>query len=247
MGDTHYYAAYAKLADGSIVYSAVYAYSPKQYAMNRIEKSSDQNMKALCVALLNYGAEAQLAFGYRTDDLMNGDLSDEHHSWVTAYSADLFRGPVAADAAKVGNFVKTNTGFYARTASVSMDEAFAINYYFTPDTAPDGEVTFYYWTSDAYAAAATLTAENASGSMTMALTQDGSYWANIKGIAAKQLDETFYVAGVYTADGETFCTGIIAYSISKYCMNKISSGSDIAGLAAAMAVYGHHAKEYFPG
>jgi hypothetical protein len=83
--------------------------------------------------------------------------------------------------------------------------------------------------------------------MTMTLAQNGSYWANITGIAAKQMDETFYVAGVYTADGETFCTGVIAYSISKYCMNKISSGSNIADLAAAMAVYGYHAKVYFPG
>jgi hypothetical protein len=81
----------------------------------------------------------------------------------------------------------------------------------------------------------------------MVLMQDGSYWANVAGIAAKQLDETFYVAAVYTANGETFCTGVVAYSISKYCMNKISSGSDIAALAAAMAVYGHHAKVYFPG
>jgi hypothetical protein len=215
--------------------------------MNRIEKSTDQNMKALCVALLNYGAQAQLVFGYRTDDLMNAGLTDEHRSWTVTYSAELFRGAVAADAAKVGSFAKTDTGFSKRTATVSMDEAFAINYYFTPDAAADGEISFYYWTSDAYAAADTLTAENASGTMTMTLAQNGSYWANITGIAAKQMDETFYVAGVYTADGETFCTGVIAYSISKYCMNKISSGSNIADLAAAMAVYGYHAKVYFPG
>jgi hypothetical protein len=247
MGDTRYYVAYAKLADGTYVYSSVYAYSPKQYAMNLIERSSNQNMKALCVAMLNYGAEAQLLFGYRTDDLMNADLTDEQRSWVTPYSADLFQGAVAADPAKVGSFAKTDTGFSSRAATVSMDGAFSINYYFTPDAAVDGEISFYYWTGDAYAAADTLTAENASGTTTMVLMQDGSYWANVAGIAAKQLDETFYVAAVYTVNGETFCTGVVAYSISKYCMNKISSGSDIAALAAAMAVYGHHAKVYFPG
>jgi hypothetical protein len=76
MGDTRYYAAYAKLADGTFVYSDAYAYSLKQYAMNMLGKDSTSvKQKALCVAMLNYGAAAQNYFGYRTDDLMNADLT----------------------------------------------------------------------------------------------------------------------------------------------------------------------------
>ena len=68
MGDDRYYCAYAKLTDGSYIYAPLYRYSPKQYAWSRLEKSTDENVKALCVALLNYGTAAQRYFDYKTGD-----------------------------------------------------------------------------------------------------------------------------------------------------------------------------------
>jgi hypothetical protein len=68
----------------------------------------------------------------------------------------------------------------------------------------------------------------------------------VKGIAAKMLDQTYYVAGVYTdAEGNTHCTGVIAYSLSKYCMNNAKPGKPMQALAAATAMYGYYAGEYF--
>lgn len=56
--------------------------------------------------------------------------------------------------------------------------------------------------------------------------EGGAYWGQVKGIAAKQLDMTYYVAGVYTdAEGNTHRTGVIAYSLSKYSINKSSGES----------------------
>ncbi len=246
MGDTRFYVAYAKFADGSYVFSPVYEYSPKKYAMNMLGKSStSENQKALCVAMLNYGAEAQKYFGYHTDSLMNGELTAEQQTMVVAYSADLFTGPVRADAAKVGNMVRTDKGFSACSATVSFDGAFAINYYFVPNSYLDGAITFYYWSSGDYANVTELTAANATGKLTMQKQPDGSYWAQISGIAAKEMDDTYYVAAVYTSDLEKCCTGVIAYSLSKYCMNNASNGSAMADFAKATAVYGYHAKEYF--
>ena len=245
MGDTRYYAAYAKLADGSYLYSQLYSYSPKAYALSRLEKSTDANMKALCAAMLNYGAQAQLYFGYKTHDLMNASLTAEQKALVADYSAGLFRGAVSADPAKVGSFAKTATGFSGRSATVSFEGAFAINYYFTPDSAVDTGVTFYYWTPADYAKASTLTTSNASGKMTMVKNTDGSYWAEVTGIAAKQLDDTYYVAAFYTNNSEVRCTGVIAYSLSKYCVNNAKAGNPMEALAAATAVYGYHAKAYF--
>ena len=73
-----------------------------------------------------------------------------------------------------------------------------------------------------------------------------TYWGQVSGIAAKSLDETYYVAGVYTdADGNTYCTGVIAYSLSKYCMNNAKPGKDMQALASATAMYGYYAKLYF--
>ena len=245
LGDDIFMCVYAKLADGSYVYSDVITYSPKTYAMNRLEKSADEKLKALCVAMLNYGAAAQNYFGYKTDALMNADLTAEQQALVTAYSADLFNGAIAADPAKVGEFAKTENGFASRSASVSFEGAFAINYYFTADAAVDGEIKFYVWNSEDYANAETLTAENATESAVMVDNGNGAYWAQVGHIAANEMDDTYYVAAVYSSNGETYCTGVIAYSLSSYCVKNASNGSAMQVLAQSAAVYGYHADAYF--
>ena len=143
--------------------------------------------------------------------------------------------------------VRTNTGGYTkRYPTVSFEGAFAINYYFTPNEAAAGEMTFYYWSADAYAQAEVLTAENASGAVTMAATEDGRYWAQISGIAAKELDETLYVAAFYEAEGETYCSGVLAYSLAHYCKTHAgNAASDMNAFANAAAIYGCAAKSYF--
>jgi hypothetical protein len=235
---------YVKLADGSYVYSKQITYSPKIYAMNRLQNSDSEEMKALCVALLNYGAAAQKYFGYKTDALMNADLTEEQLKLAKAYSADMVATAEKPDAAKAGAFAQTQ-GFSAKFATVSMEGYFAINYYFTPSAAVDGDMTFYYWTGEDYANAEALTAENATGVMTMTLT-GGSYWAQISGIAAKEFDAPLYVAAVYESDGQQYCTGVIPYSLSTYFVSRVAKGSDnMKELAAAAVVYGFYAKNYF--
>jgi hypothetical protein len=243
MGDTRYYAAYAKLPNGSYCYSTAHSYSPRQYAMNMLgRESTSQKQKALCVAMLNYGAEAQRYFGYRTEDLMNGALSADQQALVREFDASLFAGAIAAEEGKTVNFTRTE-GFSGRTATVSFDGAFAINYYFTPNAQVSGGMTLYIWTPEAYAGAEVLTTDNAAA-VTMRAEENGSYWAQIDGIAAKYLDETYYVAGVYTdAAGNTCCTGVISYSLSRYCLNK-TEGS-MAKLSMATAMYGYYAARYF--
>ena len=247
MGDYRYYAAYVKLTDGTYAYSPLYQYSPKKYATNMLSKdSTSAGQKALCVAMLNFGAAAQKYFGYRTDDLMNKDLTAEQQALVIPYEASLFKGAIAADSAKTANFPKNADAFSGRSATVSFEGAFAINYYFTPSKTVAGEMTMYYWSPEAYATATELTTANASGSITMVASGDGSYWGQVSGIAAKYLDETYYVAGVYTdAAGNTCCTGVIAYSLSRYCINNAKDGNPMQELAANTAMYGYYAKLYF--
>jgi hypothetical protein len=241
LGDDIFMRVYAKTENG-IVYSDVISYSPKQYALSRLEKSDNADMKALCVAMLNYGAAAQEYFGYKTDDLMNDSLTAEQKALVMDYDASLFTGAVDAEESKIGSFVKT-AGFGNKAASVSFEGAFAINYYIAPSAAVNGDVTFYYWTPSDYASANVLSIENASGICSMA-EMDGVYHAQVEGIAAKELDSTYYVAAVYTDDaGNTCCTGIIAYSLSKYCMNNING--NMSHLAQNTAMYGYYASLYF--
>ena len=247
MGDTRYYVAYAKLDDGTYVYSNICGYSPKQYAMNMLGKSTTSDkQKVLCVAMLNFGAAAQEYFGYKTDDLMNAELTDEQKALVIPYDKTLFTGAVEADASKVGAFAATASGFAEMGATVSLEGAFSVNYYITPSATVDRDLTLYIWTPEAYAAADILTAENASQTVSMTICGQGSYWGQVKNIAAKGLDDTYYVAGVYTDDsGNTYCTGVIAYSLSKYCINKAVDGCNMQQLAGATAMYGYYAKQYF--
>ncbi len=245
MGDERYYCAYAKLTDGTYAYSPLYQYSPKKYAMSRIQNSTDESMKALCVAMLNYGAAAQEYFGYRTDDLMNAGLTDAQKALVKAYDAAYFNGAAKADTDKMGFFAATG-GFSGASVSVSFEGAFAINYYFLPSSAVDGEMKLYIWNPDTYTASNVLTAENASEVINMDAQEGGAYWGQVSGIAAKMLDETYYVAAVYTdAQGNTQSTGVIGYSLSQYCLNNAKSGRDMESLAGATAMYGYYAKAYF--
>jgi hypothetical protein len=244
MGDNRYYAAYAKLSNGTYAYSNAYEYSPKKYSMNMLGKTSTSDkQKALCVAMLNYGAAAQGYFKYNTDNLMNNELTAAQKALNISYDESLFTNAVAATAAKSKNFTKTTTGFSKRTATVSFEGAFVINYYFTPSAAVKGNMTFYYWTPEAYASVTTLTKNNASGTCAM-VENNGVYFAEVTGIPAKALDQTYYVAGVYTdASGNTYCTGVIAYSLSKYCIN--NANGNMGELAKATAMYGYYAAQNF--
>ena len=245
LGDDIYLRGYAKTADGTYVYTQLMRYSPKMYAMSRLEKSEDAQLKALCVALLNYGAQAQKYFGYRTDALMNADLTAQQQALVSGYTDDMVTPVAKADEAKAGVFVN-NQGFRKRTASVSLDGVFAINYYFTPAKAVEGSVTFYCWSAETYEGATALTAQNATAAVTMEPADNGAYFAKVDGIAAKDFDEPVYVAAVYEAEGQTQCTGIIAYSLSGYFAGRVQKDSgQLKDLSAAAAVYGFYAKNYF--
>jgi hypothetical protein len=248
MGDVKYMVVYAKQPGGDYVYSRVLQYSARTYCLNRVHNSTNENMRALCVALMNYGAEAQKYFAATTDytytELMNTGF-EQYQDLVKPYSENLVNKAGAVGAAKAGVFGTTAKGFDRRSVSVSANGNFALNYYFVPSVAAE-KVTLYYWTASQFAAVPVLTAENASGSMTMTrLNEQNEYWTCIDGIAAKEIDQTIYVCGVYEVDGVTYSTGVIPYSIATYCVNKASGESEIKAFARAMVVYGYHAKTYF--
>ena len=243
LGDAVYFRIYAKLADGSYIYSPMASYSPKKYAYSVLNGNYGDDMKALVVAMLNYGSEAQNYFSYNTDALVNADLTAEQKALVEAYRADMVNPVVKADSAKTGNFVN-NGGFSRRYPAVSFEGAFCINYFFTPANPVDGNLVLYYWNQAAYNSADVLTTDNATGALLM--MGDSERQADVTGIAAKDLDGTVYVAAVYTSGGTTYCSGVLAYSIGAYCTDRIANGSaTMQTFAAATAVYGYYAKSYF--
>lgn len=245
MGDTLYFRLYAKLTDGTITYSEMLGYNCKAYAQNILANSSDEKMKALVVAMLNYGAEAQKYFGYDADNLMNGSLTKAQQALAEAYSTDTMPDPKAVDSGKNGIF--RNNSFGKTSITVSFDGAFAMNYYSTLANTPDGKVMMYYWTEEAYTSATVLSEGNASGAVEMKLTDTANrYWACIDGIAAKEMWETIFVGIVYTSGGVTHTSGVINYSLGRYCDTVAGKDSSAQqALAKATAVYGYHANAFF--
>lgn len=244
LGNTVYLAIYAKLSDGSYTYSKLVSYSAVQYAAGQLKNSTDTKLKQLVVAMLNYGTQAQLYFGYRTDALANASLTEAQKTLPDDYRSDMVQSVPASPADKQGAFVN-NAGFTSRRPAISFEGAFCINYFFAPKYTPDSGITLYYWNAADYNSASVLTPANASGSFKLDGEGTGDYRGDINGIAAKALSEAVYVAAAYKSDGTVWTSGVLGYSIGAYCSSQASKGGAIADLAMATAVYGYHAQQYF--
>ena len=245
LGDSLWFAVYAQLSDGSYVYTKLVSYSPRDYARSILgDSSSGDEIKALVVAMLNYGAAAQTYFEYRTDDLVNSFLTAQQQALVEEYRADMMDTVPAASAQKQGAFAN-NGGYVRRYPSVTFGTAFTIKYYYTPQYEPVDGIKMYYWDAAAFEAADVLTAENATGCMTMNGKGTGQYHAAVTGIAAKDLDKGVYVAFCYSDGTTDYASGVLEYSIGTYCVSLAENEDAFAPLARATVVYGYYAKNYF--
>ena len=246
LGDTVYMKLYVKMANGNYVYSKLFSYSPKTYATNQLKNSSDVKVKRLMVAMLNYGAAAQTYFAYKPYSLANNGLTADQKALVSNYSTSMVPGASSVSSSKIGIFTNSG-GFSSKRPAVSFGSAFSIEYFFTPAYTPSGNMTLYYWTQADYNAVSTLKSSNASGRIQMTKQVDGSYHATISGIAAKDINQTIYVAGGYKSGTTNHCTGVLPYSIGTYCASQVSKATTAKDLAAATAVYGYYANAYFNG
>ncbi|MBQ2944443.1 MAG: hypothetical protein IJD93_07140 [Ruminococcus sp.] len=246
LGDTVYFKVYAVLSDGTYIYSDMLSENAADYAQNVLQNpAASKELKALMVSLLNFGAEAQVCYGYKTSSLANAGLTAAQKALAKAYSADMADKTEVASASKTVNFTKT-----AKKAmlypTVGFDtELFAVNYNLVLPDAQD-EVKLYYWTEDAYLGADELTTGNATAVVAMTKDSQGIYTAQVKDISAKDIDKTIYVCVVYTSQGETLCTGVVSYSVADFCkLYAENNSADIQPLAQAAIVYGYYAKKCF--
>ena len=242
LGDDIFFAVYAKRTDGSYYYNRLVFYSPRTYAYSSLATGSAA-MKPIVIAMLNYGSAAQSYFNYKTDTLVNADLTDEQKGLVESYRTDMITPVASPDTGKQGAFI-TNGGFSRRYPTVSFEGAFCINYYCVPSAAVSGDITLYYWDQLAYDTNGVLTAENATAAIPM-VSENGEYHATVEGIAAKDLSRGVYVAFVYYDGTAIYSSGILAYSIGTYCATQATGTGATADLAKATAVYGYYANELF--
>lgn len=245
MGDNVYVKVYAEISEGSYLYSDMISINAVDSVNKTLKNPTvSKEQKAMLVALLNFGAQAQLYFGYNTSKLANAGLAAEHRALVKKYSSSMVKDSLQADSGKLGDFVKTASNAMVYPTVTFEEENFTVNYNCIAQDA-QGEVKLYYWDEETYSKAETLTAQNAKGIIIMTKNQKGVYTASIEGIAAKDIDNTIYTAVVYTANGETLCTGTVSYSFADYCKHNAEKNCDAQDIAQAAIVYSYYAKKFF--
>ena len=135
----------------------------------------------------------------------------------------------------------TGSGF-----SLSFEDEILVNFYYTvsdlTDVTEQGMLVFYADPGTADIAKADDVYDDAKY-----VESSGSYIVTTTGIAAKDLNQTIYVAGGYKSGSTNYCTGILPYSIGTYCASQVSKSTEAKDLAAATAVYGYYANAYFNG
>lgn len=110
-----YLRVYVKDNAGNYTYSDLMPYSVRTYCKSRLEKSSDEKLKATCVSMLHYGAAAQVYFNYRTDDLANAGIIEKYPN--PAWDASLL------DALETVNAnIPTSAGFTLQQRTLSLDD-----------------------------------------------------------------------------------------------------------------------------
>lgn len=251
--------------DGVVYESAIRDYGVLTYAENMMKKDNEA-LKSALVALLNYGAAAQIDLGYKTDDLANKDLQRyvDEFGLNPAYldlgwTDDYLTSVVEPSEAMTVNFAPTGTVTSA-AKSLYLKGAISVNYYVTvgkdKTKFANSTATMYFWTAEQYAklakAGTALTKENASYFVT---NDKLAYNSNAKlqyyytflsdQIPAKNFGDTIYaVMCVTDSDGVEHCSEMILYSPEVYAANKINNGKveTVDDVAKWMVVYGERAK-----
>lgn len=245
MVDTLYVRAYVILPDGSYEYSEVTEFSPVMYAQLILQKEdAADTMKELAIALMNYGAAAQVYFNYKTDNLMNAWLTEEQRDY--AWSNDMINA-LPKDTSKY--LYAGDDRIVWRGSSVTFVGAVNQNFYFQiPEELTENaqKIELLYWTQSDYDALSQLTVENAR-KVTYSL-EEGR--AVIEGTAAKDLGKAFYFAvHIVYEDGEVF-SEIHVDSAHDYARRVLSSGTTsdaMKDLAKALVYYSCKAKSQLGG
>ena len=244
MGDLLYVRAFVEV-NGEKVYSPrSISYSPVVYSQYHIEEAAKDptnqkkmDMAKLCIALMNYGAEAQEYFAgkgqYTYTTLMNSFITAEQQAWLdTAADVTPTKDVPAyawtpAEASKIQ--LTGISGVFKGALQMKLYAKAA------------GPVKMYYWTEAT--AGDELLIENAAEMSDVGLNGD-EYEGYITGISAKNSGDTLYICAAVELDGVTYYTKVVAYSMHKYAGIEIEGGTAMAELSEALVIYSNVAKNY---
>ena len=234
IGDT--LTAVLKFTREGVGYSGtVDTYSLKAYSMERLEHSTNSEFKKLLVDLLNYGAAAQTYFGYKTDALVNADLTDEQRALASkSYSLpDAEKNEAGANSAFPAAITGKNILFGNRiTLLVATD--------FGQGSDLSGvSLRICYTDRDGNAVEKQI-----GGSQFLYRADAKGYVAYFDGLCASEFRTKLELTLI--KDGKAISEAV-TYSLDTYAKNRLAASTDanFKALLEATLRYADSAKEYF--
>ena len=230
---------YIKDNYGNYHYGPVKEYSVQQYCEIIINReSAKQSLKNTCIAMLHYGAAAQINFGHNVDNLANANIIADHPA--EEWNASLINTVDAANTQIVGTGTVKDNG-----KTLSLQGAVLVNFYFGLDESVGTPVT-----------AELLLWQNVTGELTLnnvtatkELTyKSGEYTAESEMIAGAELGRTLYACARFVdSEGNEHFSDVLAYSPEKYAEIIIGRNNkpNLVALVKAMVIYGEYARIHF--
>ena len=221
--------------DGIVYASKREVFSVRMYAMNQLDMTTNCEFKTLLVDMLNYGAQAQMYFGYRTNNLANDDLTGVHRLYQT--SAE----PILKSLKKV--VPNTDATAFFNSNSLVLENQIVMKYYLVigdEQSMDNVSVKFTYITALGDKKTVSIPASSFDYDETT-----GRYSVRLQTVAAKDADQPV-TATIY--DGNTPISDEFTYSIGTYAFN-ISQREDmdpsLQEIVYAMMRYCQSAETYF--
>ncbi len=231
MGDT--VEAVLHMTKGNAEYvSLTDSYSVATYAYAMLNSSSDATMLTLCADLLRYGAEAQSYKGYRTDALVDANMTEEQRAYCSDTNALTF----TATDSFLGDLEAPTVTWVGKT--LDLGSKVGMKFVFNA-SAYSGDVTnltmrVSYEGGNGEIKTVTLTGAEAYNAA------NGYYSFTFYGLLASEL-RTIVDVAIY--EGETQLSETLRYSAESYA--SANTATALAPLCKALFAYSDSAKAFF--
>lgn len=204
-------------------------YSVSAYAYAMLEKCSSNQyarLRTLLVDLLNYGAAAQIYQNYKTDDLVNADLTDTQKSWASSQELNLMN---VTD--KACDIVE-NPAVEWKAVGLQLNDSVAVRYKFAAEDVNDIQLKVTCGKS-----------EWMYGAESFADNGDGTYTFIFNALNADKMQKDIYITAM---NGDTAVSNTMRYSVESYAKQIQDSmpNSSLRKLTDAMMRYGISASNY---
>lgn len=248
MGDDGWYKLCVEMIDGQLVYSNRVRFSAREYSQRALNGSYSDELKALCVALMNYGAAAQKQFNYKENALMNTFISDSDQARVADYADSMINNRVAADKNKHGVFTNPNTEIFGEgyKTHLTLLGAITLNVKINYNAPTATESGILVWSEEDYLAADVLTLDNCTNRYVIG--ENGLMQFEYTGISAKNMHKTVFMCGYVIIGDQYYYTSVFRTSVDYYAqkiMTESGHSAEMVELAKYMVVYGEYAYNYF--